>query len=162
MSFAIGNKGERLLMEYFQANGWEILEQSEGYFPDWDIRAKSLKGAEITFEVKYDAQAYYWSSNTRDPGNPNLYIEYRNTNKESDSGILTSKANVYAYILKSPVGESNELYLFDRKRLAERLVAGKWVSTGNEKFGDNNAQGWLLPLKDALHREMGFLLKKTF
>lgn len=78
----IGTLGEDVVIDYMKSRGNTILERSQGYFPDWDVKIKNQNGAIQTIEVKTDTSTY-----------PNLAIEYKSRNKPS--GIYSTKADIY-------------------------------------------------------------------
>ncbi len=96
-----------------------------------------------TIEVKYDEKAYYWASRRGTPNDPNLYIEYRNSTKNEDSGIMTSRSDFYVYIIKDV---ENVAYIFRTAKLLEHLMNANYKSVGNSATGDDNAEGWIPPL----------------
>ena len=145
-----GTIGENKFAEYLIAQGYQIEKAPPVKFYDWDIRATKPERRPLTFEVKYDEKAYYWAERRGTPDNPNIYIEYRNTNQNENSGILASKAEYYVYILKS---EQDIAYVFNRLNLCDHLLASSYRTAGNSATGDNNALGWIPPLKEVIkHR----------
>ena len=98
MSFLRGNIGESLWLNELSKTHTDIEKAPNKKFYDWDIKA-NYKGNEVTYEVKYDSKGYYYADRYSRP--VNLYIEFQNTKKGEDSGIIASKATYYVYILKS-------------------------------------------------------------
>ena len=94
--------------------------------------------------MKYDNKGYFYAERHKRP--VNLYIEFKNTNKNEDSGIKASKANYYVYILKSMDGVETA-YVFDRLELLAHLESSNYRIRGNKQGGDNNAEGWTPPLE---------------
>lgn len=142
MSFIQGHKGESLWLKQLEYTHTNIEKAPNKRFYDWDIKA-SYKGREVTYEVKYDSKGYYYADRQNRP--VNLYIEFKNTNKDEDSGIKASKATYYVYILKSLDGVETA-YVFNRLELLEHLESNNYRVRGNKNGGDNNAQGWTPPL----------------
>lgn len=144
-----GTIGEAKFTTYLESIGYEIEKAPARKFYDWDIKA-TKKSSVITFEIKYDEKAYYWATKRGTPNEPNIYIEYKNTNRNEDSGILASKSDYYIYILKA----SNDIaYVFDRAKLCAHLVNSTYKSVGNSATGDNNAMGWIPPLSEIIKHE---------
>lgn len=145
-----GKFGEHLWKSFLENRGYDVEEAPARKFYDWDLKATKREPdpdtnfhPTFTFEVKYDEKAYYWASKRGMPNNPNLYIEYRNSTKREDSGIMTSRADFYVYIIKD-VG--NVAYVFRTAKLLEHLMNANYKSVGNSATGDDNAEGWIPPL----------------
>ena len=144
-----GTIGEAKFSTYLESIGYAIEKAPARKFYDWDIKA-TKKSLVITFEIKYDEKAYYWAAKRGTPNEPNIYIEYKNTNRNEDSGILASKSDYYIYILKS----ANDIaYVFDRAKLCAHLVNSTYKSVGNSATGDDNAIGWIPPLSEIIKHE---------
>ena len=144
-----GTIGEAKFSTYLESIGYTIEKAPPRKFYDWDIKA-TKKSLVITFEIKYDEKAYYWATKRGTPNEPNIYIEYKNTNRNEDSGILASKSDYYIYILKS----LNDIaYVFDRAKLCAHLVSSTYKSVGNSATGDNNAIGWIPPLSEIIKND---------
>lgn len=144
-----GTIGEAKFSSYLISIGYEVEKAPARKFYDWDIKA-TKKSTVITFEVKYDEKAYYWAAKRGTPNEPNIYIEYRNTNRNEDSGILASKSDYYIYILKA----ANDIaYVFDRAKLCAHLVSSTYKSVGNSATGDDNAIGWIPPLSQIIKHD---------
>ncbi len=140
---ATGKKGEQLWSAHMTAHGYAIQTAPDTKFYDWDIKA--TKGPKtITFEVKYDEKAMYWAAKRNTPDKPNLYIEYRNTRANEDSGIMASKADYYVYI----IAPDNVAHVFKRDELLSHLLTSSYRTTGNSTYGDDNAEGWIPPLHE--------------
>jgi len=152
MSFLKGNRGESLWLSELSETHTDIEKAPNKRFYDWDIRAK-YNGREVTYEVKYDEKGYYYADRYNRP--VNLYIEFENTRKGEDSGIIASKSKYYVYILKS-LDNVETAYVFDRLSLLDYLQNNKVKIKGNSFGGDNNAKGWTPPLKTLEH----LILKK--
>ena len=144
-----GTIGEAKFSTYLESIGYEVEKAPPRKFYDWDIKA-TKKSLVITFEVKYDEKAYYWAAKRGTPNEPNIYIEYKNTNRNEDSGILASKSDYYIYILKS---ENDIAYVFDRAKLCAHLVNSTYKSVGNSATGDDNAIGWIPPLSEIIKHQ---------
>jgi hypothetical protein len=144
-----GTIGEAKFSTYLESIGYKIEKAPPRKFYDWDIKA-TKKSLVITFEIKYDEKAYYWATKRGTPNEPNIYIEYKNTNRNEDSGILASKSDYYIYILKS---ENDIAYVFDRAKLCAHLVSSTYKSVGNSATGDDNAIGWIPPLSEIIKHD---------
>jgi len=149
-----GKIGEAKWREYLEFRGFDIEPAPDEVFYDWDLKA-STDGRTYTFEVKYDEKAYYWAEKRGNPDNPNMYIEYKNTNQNKNSGILASKADYYVYILKA---KEDIAYVFKRPELCDHLIQSSYKNVGNSATGDNNALGWIPPLKEMV-KHHSFLTK---
>ena len=145
MSFIKGDIGESLWCTHLENKGhYNITTAPKKKFYDWDVRSE-FSNRHYTFEVKYDSKAYWWANRRGTPEEPNLYIEFKNTNKDEDSGIKASKAMYYIYILKRD--ESNTAFVFERKGLLSHLEQVTYKIVGNSATGDDNALGWIPPLE---------------
>lgn len=149
-----GKHGEELVRAYMEEMGYKIEFAPQRVFYDWDLKC-TKDDDEITIEVKYDSKAYMWAKRRKTPDQPNLYIEFKNTNKDSDSGILMSKSDFYFYILKLPDG-SDICHMFSREELLEYLKVGNFKVVGNSSSGDNNALGWIPPLHELMNDYSGY------
>jgi hypothetical protein len=148
-----GDYGQELVMKYLQDYGYETKEAPKKLFYDWDV--KGIKGGrEVTIEVKYDSKAYYWAARRGNPEQPNLYIEFRSTTRNEDSGILKSKADFYFYILKT--GDKDIAFVFNRVQLLQHLQMSNYKIVGNSATGDDNAEGWIPPLHELLVARYGY------
>ncbi len=154
LSFTKGDLGEELFKNYLLSKGHTDVEVTTGLFYDYDIAA-NFKGKRLTYEVKYDAQAYYWMRK-RKAECINLYLEFRNTNKDKPSGIEMSKANYYVYIVKD---EITVAFIFDTNKLREHLLNSDYPTAGNSANGDNNALGYIPPINKLLKKDSGFIKK---
>ena len=85
-------------------------------------------------EVKTDYQAC-------DTGN--IFVEYQSRGK--DSGLITTQASWYAYILSN-----NKIILISVKKLKE--LCRRYLNTKRDVLGGDNdsSKGILLPIKDLL------------
>ena len=154
MSFTKGDIGEELFKNHLLSKGHEDIEVTTGLFYDYDIAA-TFKGKRLTYEGKYDTQADYWMRK-RNADCINLYLEYRNTNKDKPSGIEVSKSNYYVYIVK---GEATVAFIFDTDLLRTHLMNSDYPTAGNSANGDNNALGYIPPINALLNKESGFIKK---
>lgn len=151
-----GKLGEYLWSEHLKELGWSIEQAPNKRFPDWDIKA--TKGEELyTYEVKLDIKAYYWADRRGKPEEPNLYIEYHNTERDRPSGIMMSKADYYVYCLKR--NDDIKAYIYNRVQLLSFCQTGNFKVVGCDIFGDGNAIGWIPPLHITMVPESGFLKK---
>lgn len=156
MSFIKGDIGESLWCTHLESKGHHnITTAPKKKFYDWDVRSE-FDNRLYTFEVKYDEKAYWWAKRRGTPDKPNLYIEFKNTNKDEDSGIRASKALYYVYMLV----RDKEVcaYLFERKGLLTHLEDISYKVVGNAATGDDNALGWIPPL-DQLVTQQFFIRK---
>jgi len=148
-----GDYGQELVLNYLHDKGYETEEAPKKLFYDWDIKGVK-KDRIVTIEVKYDSKAYMWAKKRGTPEQPNLYIEFRSTSRDCDSGILMSKAEFYFYILKT--GKKDIAFVFDRLKLLNHLQESNYKIVGNSATGDDNAQGWIPPLHELLTIERGY------
>tara|TARA_B100000768_G_scaffold181961_1_gene207770 strand:- start:2230 stop:2700 length:471 start_codon:yes stop_codon:yes gene_type:complete len=153
MSFLKGNIGESLWLSEISKTHTDIEKAPNKKFYDWDVKAK-YKGEEVTYEVKYDSKGYYYADRYNRP--VNIYIEFLNTKKGEDSGIIASKATYYVYILKS-MDNTETAYVFNRIELLKYLKNADVKVKGNSFGGDNNAKGWIPSLNSLEH----LILKKV-
>jgi len=137
----IGKRGELLWKCELEKNHKIIHTAPNKKFYDYDIKAE-YNGVEYTYEVKYDAKGYEYAKLYNRP--VNLYIEFKNTTLNEDSGIKASIANYYVYILNNNGVET--AYVFDRIKLLNHLETSNYKVRGNKVGGDNNALGWTPPL----------------
>ena len=149
-----GKIGEEMWANYLLDRGYDITPAPEKRFYDWDIKADK-EGKTVTFEVKYDEKAYWWAKRRKTPNQPNLYIEFRNTSKSEDSGILASKADYYIYIMKE---DNDTAYVFKRKELAELCQCSNFRVVGNSATGDDNAEGWIPKLSEVTSDKNVFVM----
>ena len=157
MSFSLGNKGEEIWLNHIKSSHQEIELAPKRKFYDWDIKG-TFNGDVLTYEVKYDNSGYYYARRHRK--DVNLYIEFRNTNKGENSGILASKAIYYVYMLCNHERDEVEIYVFNRLELLTHLQNNNYPVKGNKTGGDNNASGWLPPLKALKNLVLKKIIKK--
>ena len=151
MSFVKGDIGEDLWCNYIKKRGHtDIIRAPKMKFYDWDVRSE-FSNRHYTFEVKYDSKAYWWANRRGTPEEPNLYIEFKNTNKDEDSGIRASKALYYVYMLVRD--ESVTAFVFERKGLLKHLEDITYKVVGNSATGDDNALGWIPPLTSLINQD---------
>ena len=148
-----GDYGQDLVMKYLEDKGYEVEEAPKKLFYDWDVKGNKA-GSTVTIEVKYDSKAYMWAKRRGTPEQPNLYIEFRSTTRDADSGILKSTADFYFYILKT--GDKDIAFVFDRVQLLQHLQMSNYKIVGNSATGDDNAQGWIPPLHELLVSRYGY------
>lgn len=138
-------EGEKIWLNYLSKTHTNLITAPNYKFYDWDIKG-NYKGNTYTYEVKYDKiGVFYAKKYSRDV---NLYIEFKNTVQNEDSGILASKADYYVYIIVDDTIET--AYVFNRIELLNHIKASKYKETGNNLSGDNNATGWLVPLPSVI------------
>lgn len=148
-----GDYGQELVMNYLKDKGYSVEEAPKKLFYDWDVKA--TKGERtVTIEVKYDSKAYMWAARRGTPEQPNLYIEFKSTTRDCDSGILKSKADFYFYILKT--GDKDVAFVFDRVQFLQHLQLSNYKVVGNGATGDDNAIGWIPPLHEILVARYGY------
>lgn len=142
----IGKQGELLWITKLEESHVDIVTAPNYKFYDWDVKGK-YNNKEYTYEVKYDVSGYYYANKYDRP--VNLYVEFRNTVHNEDSGIKASKADYYVYIFRE-TNNVNRAYVFRRKELLNYLIANKDLPiVENSKKGDSNAIGWLVSLDNA-------------
>jgi hypothetical protein len=90
--------------------------------------------SESKIEVKTDYQAC---------GTKNIFVEYQSRGK--DSGLITTQASWYAYILSN-----HKIILISVKKLKE--LSRRYLNTKRDVLGGDNdtSKGILLPIKDLL------------
>ena len=128
-----GKYGEYLFQRYLQLKGIPVQEAPDEEFPYYDVMT-IIKGTKQTYEVKTD-------SSIQETGN--VYIEFLNINRNNLSGIFTSLANFYVYINEKTL----EGHIFNRSKLLTYIYNNR-LTTVRSKVDNQNALGWLLPLKD--------------
>jgi len=148
-----GDYGQDIVMKYLKDKGYDVEEAPKELFYDWDVKATNGERT-ITIEVKYDSKAYMWAARRGTPEQPNLYIEFRSTTRNCDSGILKSTADFYFYILKT--NKKDIGFVFDRKMLLNHLQSASYKVVGNSATGDDNAEGWIPPLHELLMSSRGY------
>lgn len=90
-AFAIGNKGEQAVIEFFTQNGIEaVKDEDKTKRYDHDLICK-LGKTKFTCEVKFDAMAAKTG---------NVAIEHHNSKKDEPSGIEVTKADIWVHLLK--------------------------------------------------------------
>lgn len=135
-------KGEELWFNYLSKTHTNITTAPNYKFYDWDVKG-DYKGNTYTYEVKYDAIGVVYAEKYSRP--VNLYIEFRNTTQNEDSGILASKADYYVYIFDG-LYAVDTAYIFNRAELLHHIKGSVYKVVGNSLSGDDNALGWLVPL----------------
>ena len=149
-----GEIGEALIFKYLTDLGYKCFSAPSKYFPDYDIKAVKPDGSEVLFEVKLDriglrtnTKKYY-----------NLYIECFNTKKMYPSGIFNSKSDYYAYIFRTKVDDFIA-YIFDTRNLRNYLCESDLKIAPNNKTGEKNAVGWLLPINSLTSNNMSYKIE---
>jgi hypothetical protein len=132
-----GKYGEYLFQRYLQKKGLDVKSAPEEEFPYYDI-VSILYGKKHTYEVKTDRQIHKTG---------NLYIEFLNINRMALSGIFTSTADFYVYIDR----ESLMAYVFNRGYLLRFVFEGRYT-TLKSKVDNENAMGWIVPIKEVLDK----------
>jgi len=148
-----GDYGQDLVVKFLKEKGYKVEEAPKKLFYDWDVKGIKTDRT-VTIEIKYDSKAYVWAKRRGTPEQPNLYIEFRSTTRDCDSGILKSKADYYFYILKT--GKKDIAFVFDRVKLLNHLQNSNYRVVGNSATGDDNAQGWIPPLHELLISSHGY------
>lgn len=163
MSFISGDIGEGLWIDHLESLGHKCKRAPKRVFYDWDIKSTySLHDSigEFTWEIKYDRMAYAWAERRGTPNKINAYIEFENTNQGLPSGIAMSRADYYVYIVRV-AGDLHHAYVFKTDELRKHLQHSDYKVVGNKSGGDDNANGWLLPLNEVseLGHPSGFMKK---
>lgn len=126
-------------MKYLSDYEWLItLEQSNGRFPDWDIKMTYAKHYE-TVEDEIKTATYEVKSDRLSEQSGNFCIEFYNTKQEKPSGIVSSKADYYVYFAdgKWRIAKRDELLV---KLIQEQ---NKDIRDG----GNNNSRMVILPVE---------------
>lgn len=90
-----GTKGEKLVCELFTANGISCEKEPDKKLRyDHDLIAK-IDDIDFTIEVKFDMMARFTG---------NIAMEYRNSKKDSPSGIAVTKADLWMILLSTTEG----------------------------------------------------------
>jgi hypothetical protein len=126
---SLGNIAEYYILEKFKDFGPTELYNKIGH----DIRVEWEPT--FTIEVKYD----HMSNRTG-----NIAIEYRNSRKNTDSGILASQADLWVYYLNP-----DEVYIISLAKLKEFCHNTAPFKTLT-KIGDGNADIYLYKKGDIL------------
>jgi hypothetical protein len=160
-SFAIGNDGESFIINLFTNNEIDCEKNTDKETrQDYDLQCQ-LGKKKFTCEVKFDVYAAKSS---------NLCIEYHNTKKDKPSGLMATKALLWAHIILD--GDNKVAFITSVKKLkefCEKEVPVKKITSG----GDNNANlllykcDHILPIfvrvemlnKEELHKAIKGLLK---
>lgn len=112
-------------MSALKQRGATDIVQSQGYFPDWDIKCNFG-----TYEIKEDVAA----SRTG-----NVFIEF--TYRGKPSGIASTKADYFVFII------GDNAY-FTRTEYWKDFIRDSWQYLKKVKGGDNNwSQGILLEVQ---------------
>lgn len=100
----IGNIGETRIVEMLNFIGYEGVELSEGYQPDYDIKYIDKDNSISTIEVKTCMSHY-----------PNIAIEFHSRRKPS--GIYSTKADIFAVYRKN----SDIIYFGSTRKIIEYI-----------------------------------------
>ena len=157
----LGKRAELVWIEYLKQSrktGLTYEQAPDRWFPDWDV--KDSNG--MTFEVKYDTIA----SKTN-----NYFFEYNNPRSNKLSGLSTTKADWFVYLIRYPSEELDirasvfcsksllshcrEAMYPSRKTLrdvqrTDSKTPSSWGGYSAEQLADmeaerskSNAEGWL-------------------
>ena len=159
MSFDIGNKGERIVADYFTNIGYEVTPAPDLKFYDYDLECNHYEHS-FTIEIKTDVSAFDYAKRRGEADNPRLFIEYYSDTNDEPSGIAASCATYYFYLLVTP-DKDVECNVFDRQHLHHYLLHDEDVYTHTlvPRFGDHQTTGWL-PYRSDLERNG--VLKRRF
>lgn len=130
MSFAIGNKGELLVKEFFEKYGYEVDKVGKADRELYDLTIKK-NDVKRTVEIKYDFKSLFTG---------NLAIEFYNSHSVKNSGINISGADFWIYVVPMKDAEGriiNELWLCPRNVIFS-FVQSKPGKIKND-VGDGNA-----------------------
>lgn len=121
-----GDEGEERVVNCFNKHGFKVkYNLDRNRLSDYDlICSKDKSVPKFTIEVKYDVKAQKTG---------NIAIEYYNPKTEKDSGILRSKATLWAYCIGESeiwITRTSELVSYIKNYDPVRLV---------EKAGDGNS-----------------------
>jgi Holliday junction resolvase-like predicted endonuclease len=111
MSFYLGNRGESLTAQLFEAHGYstEKVSTEDRDFYDLIIQKGNVKK---TVEVKFDVKSRFTG---------NLAIEFYNSKSCKDSGIAITKANFWVYVVPE-------------KFMAQDIKDDLWIATPSDIF----------------------------
>ena len=144
MSFSLGKDGEERWATYLMERGLSV-QMSPNKRIHYDMIADGDK-----YEVKTDRKAYKWAERRKTPGKPNLYMEFKNTNKDESAGIIAALEEgvlYFIYILITPEDEM-VAHCFHLPKLVLHCGSANYKEAGNKQYGDDNALGWLVPLHE--------------
>jgi len=154
----IGDKGEKMVREFFHWMEYDVVPAPDRKFYDYDMTC--INGdVMFTIEVKTDVSAYKYAKGRGEPDNVRLFIEYHNDTQNEPSGIAASCADYYFYLLVTPANDV-ECNVFERQELHHYLLhSDVYTHTLVPRFSDHQTTGWLPYLND-LEREN--LVKRRF
>ena len=150
MRFAIDKKDLRaeeaivlVLQNHFQA---QRRQDSPVGDKTYDVKLWLPHGGELYCEIKAD-----WAS----ARTANAFFEIRNTSLDTSSGLVTTRASVWAHYLP----KQGILLLVDPKALLWWLATHMRttprfnIRLSDTQCGDRNAQGYIVPLSVLLARQ---------
>lgn len=114
-----GNEYEKRYIEY---KNFQNYNQPKGYFKEYDIICYDEEEKGIKYEVKTDRRA-------NETGN--ICIEYLCSGK--DSGIRTTTANIYVYIILK--NEGYDIYEIPTKKIRKYIKKEKYTKIRNTDNG---------------------------
>lgn len=141
-SNAVGKVGENCLIEHFTYCGYKCELVPFEQRSDYDIKVQISPRKTVTVEVKFDRMA----QRTR-----NLAIEYYNPKSNCDSGLSSTKADLWCHVILDD--NHKTLWITTVEQLKAFVLVNepkKKVSAG----GDSNADLYLYDDK--------FILSKVF
>lgn len=153
----VGDYGEKLWSDYLKTKGHADVYLSEKNSPVyWDVLLVT-DNETLTFEVKYDEQAYVWADKTNRP--PNLFLEYWSETRNEPCGVMILESDYLSYIVKSPEGDISYLFKVDDliSHLKEASRTNKYRTVRNSLNGNNNVKGWAIPIQEITKKEYGFI-----
>jgi hypothetical protein len=119
---SLGHAGEKRVIELYDKFGFISHQNADGkLFSDWDIHS-NYKNIEFTTEVKWDIYAVK---------SGNIAIEIYNPKSDKNSGLMATKANLWAHI-------TDYVYLTSVEKLKKFVDTEEPLRT-IKAGGDNNA-----------------------
>lgn len=135
-SFAIGNNGEKILLDYLNSIQIECGKNTDDAKHEYDVWCK-LDGFTWTFEVKADVMSMRTG---------NLAIEFFNSRQKKPSGISATKADFWVLTFGH---EMEGLWITKVEMLRDYLSAHK-PKKKMHGIGDGNADIMLYPKEKML------------
>jgi len=154
----VGNKGERIVRDYFEGIKYDVTPAPNRKFYSYDMECNHQDHS-FTIEVKTDVSAYKHAARRGEPDNPRLFIEFYNETIDEPSGIAASLATYYFYLLVNN-DQNIVCNVFKKKDLFLYLLDSDTIKhTLHPSFGDHQTTGWLPYLGDLKDKK---ILKRQF
>ena len=134
-----GKTGEKDIAKFFMSRGYTIgPENDDNKFDFIAIKKDKKLSVEVKADYKCISPTLKWLP-TNDTGN--IFIEY--TSWGRDAGILTTKADVYAYMFGAL--KPRELWLISVDELKELINNNNFLTTKESGDEGSNTEGYLIP-----------------